>query len=144
VTQPEAQPQTRVLVVDDEAEIRRFVTRALREAGYVADDADSGAAALKRIAEGERFGLVITDVRMPSMSGPQLVEQLARSAHDTKILYLTGYNDQLFKEKGTLWADEAYLDKPCSVKGLLEAVSLLIYGHLSPGRRPAPSHEWLQ
>ena len=144
MSQPEAQPSTRVLVVDDEAEIRRFVTRTLREAGYAADDADSGAEALKKFAGGEQFGLVITDVRMPSMSGPQFVEHLARSAHDIKILYLTGYNDQLFKEKGTLWADEAYLDKPCSVKGLLEAVSMLIYGRLEPGHRPAPSHEWLQ
>ena len=51
-----------------------------------------------------------------------------------KVLYLTGYSDRLFKEKVTLWADEAYLDKPGSVKGLLQAVSLLLFGQLE---RPA-------
>ena len=45
-----------------------------------------------------------------------------------KVLYLTGFSDSLFKEKSTLWQDEAYLDKPCSVVGLLEAVSLLLVG----------------
>ena len=44
------------------------------------------------------------------------------------MLYLTGYSDRLFKEKATLWQDEAFLDKPCSVKGLRQAVSLLLFG----------------
>jgi two-component system cell cycle sensor histidine kinase/response regulator CckA len=137
-------PLARVLVVDDELEIRKFVTRVLQDAGYLTDDCGSGADALKRIADGERFGLVVTDVRMPSMSGPQFVERLTQADRDVKVLYLTGYNEQLFREKTTLWADEAFLDKPFSVKGLLEAVSMLVYGHLAPGQRPVPSHAWLQ
>ena len=46
------------------------------------------------------------------------------------MLYLTGFSDRLFKEKVTLWADEAFLDKPCSVKGLLQAVALLLFGRV--------------
>ena len=144
MSQIEAQPLTRVLVVDDEPEIRRFVARVLQDAGYTTDECESGADALARIADGQRFELVVTDVRMPAMSGPQFVEQLTRSDRDVKVLYLTGYNEQLFREKSTLWTDEAFLDKPCTVKGLLEAVSLLVYGHLAPSERPSPSHEWLQ
>jgi len=53
------------------------------------------------------------------------------------VLYLTGFSDHLFKEKATLWADEAFLDKPCSVKGLLEAVSLLVSGKI-PGSTAQP------
>jgi len=49
-----------------------------------------------------------------------------------KVLYLTGYADLLFNERATLWEGEAYLDKPCSVKGLLEAVNLALYGRI-PG-----------
>ena len=45
-----------------------------------------------------------------------------------KVLYLTGFSDRLFKEKMTLWEDESFLDKPCSVKGLLQALSLLAFG----------------
>ena len=48
-----------------------------------------------------------------------------------KVLYLTGYSDRLFKEKTMLWAEEAFLDKPCTVKGLREAVSLLLFGSLA-------------
>ena len=50
-----------------------------------------------------------------------------------KILYLTGYSDRLFKDKVTLWEDEAFLDKPCTVKSLMEAVSLLLSGSVDPG-----------
>ena len=45
-----------------------------------------------------------------------------------KTLYLTGFSDTLFKEKTTLLDDEAYLDKPCSVRSLQQAVSLLVFG----------------
>jgi hypothetical protein len=51
-----------------------------------------------------------------------------------KVLYLTGFADNLFKEKMTLWQDEAYLDKPCSIKSLLQAVSLLLFGQFDEPR----------
>ena len=54
----------------------------------------------------------------------------------TSPLYLTAFSDHLFKEKRALWADEAFLDKPCTPKALLEAVALLMYGVLDPGSRP--------
>ena len=54
------------------------------------------------------------------------------------MLYLTGFSDRLFKEKVTLWADEAFLDKPCSVKGLLQAVSLLLFGHFDVPQAQQP------
>jgi hypothetical protein len=49
-----------------------------------------------------------------------------------KVLYLTGYADQLFDEREMLWQDEAFLDKPCTANGLLESVSLLLFGRLAP------------
>jgi two-component system cell cycle sensor histidine kinase/response regulator CckA len=65
---------------------------------------------------------------MPQMQGDELARRLRQRQPALKVLYLTGYSDQLFKDKITLWEDEAFLDKPCSVKGLLEAVSLLLFG----------------
>ena len=123
----------RVLVVDDELEIRRFVTRVLNMAGYVTHDVASGADGLQLMADGMRFDLVVTDVRMPAMSGPAFVDQLCQIERSTKVLYLTGYNDQLFLEKRALWEDEAFLDKPCTVAGLLEAASLLLSGSTGGG-----------
>jgi hypothetical protein len=46
------------------------------------------------------------------------------------LLYFTGYSDRLFKDKLTLWEHEAFVDKPVTVNALLEAVSLLLFGHI--------------
>jgi two-component system cell cycle sensor histidine kinase/response regulator CckA len=123
-----ARPLT-VLVVDDEDLVRKFVERVLREAGYQTATASDGPEALEVAAKLENFDILVTDVMMPQMTGDELARRIRVSAPGIKVLYLTGFSDRLFKEKVTLWADEAFLDKPCSVKGLLQAVSLLLFGH---------------
>jgi CheY-like chemotaxis protein len=72
--------------------------------------------------------ILVTDVMMPKMSGDELARRLREVRPAVKILYLTGFSDDLFKEKTTLREDEAYLDKPCSVRSLQQAVSLLVFG----------------
>jgi two-component system, cell cycle sensor histidine kinase and response regulator CckA len=123
----------RVLVVDDDANIRAFVERALCIGGMTPVTAAGGHEALiaAQTTPGG-FDLVVTDVRMPHMSGPQFIDKLRRTEPYVKVLYLTGFNDQLFKEKIALWEDEAFLDKPCTIRGLLEAISLLLHGQLPP------------
>jgi CheY-like chemotaxis protein len=118
-----------VLVVDDEDLVRKFVERVLREAGYQTATASDGPEALEVAAKLETFDMLVTDVMMPQMTGDELARRLRITTPALKVLYLTGFSDRLFKEKVTLWADEAFLDKPCSVKGLLQAVSLLLFGH---------------
>jgi two-component system cell cycle sensor histidine kinase/response regulator CckA len=66
---------------------------------------------------------------MPEMRGDVLAREVRRVEPDAKVLYMTGYSDQLFKEKMTLWEGEAFLEKPVTMNGLLEAVSLLLFGH---------------
>jgi two-component system cell cycle sensor histidine kinase/response regulator CckA len=123
----------RVLVVDDDANIRAFVERALCIAGMKPVVTASGHEALiAATTTPGGFDLVVTDVRMPHMSGPQFIDRLRRTEPYVKVLYLTGFNDQLFKEKVALWEDEAFLDKPCTIRGLLEAVALLLHGQLPP------------
>jgi two-component system cell cycle sensor histidine kinase/response regulator CckA len=121
----------RVLIVDDEEPVRRFVQRVLSEAGYDTATAGSGAEAQEMAQKQAPPDLLLTDVNMPQMLGDELARRLRQIEPSLKVLYLTGFSDQLFKEKVTLWEDEAYLDKPCSVKGLLEAVSLLMFGKLA-------------
>ena len=118
----------RVLVVDDEELVRKFVERVMREAGYDTATASDGPEALELAASADTFDVLVTDVMMPQMTGDELARQIRASTPEIKVLYLTGFSDRLFKEKVTLWADEAFLDKPSSVKGLLEAVSLLLFG----------------
>jgi CheY-like chemotaxis protein len=117
-----------VLVVDDEEPVRRFVGRVLSEAGYKITLASDGPDAIRVAAEHGPFEILVTDLMMPEMTGDELGRRLRSNEPRLKVLYLTGFSDRLFKEKATLWEDEAYLDKPCSVKGLQQAVSLLVYG----------------
>jgi CheY-like chemotaxis protein len=121
-------PSVSVLVVDDEQLVRKFVERVLGEAGYTITSASDGPEAIDVAATLEDFDILVTDVMMPQMTGDELARRLRVGRPSLKVLYLTGFSDRLFKEKVTLWADEAFLDKPCSVKGLLQAVSLLVFG----------------
>ena len=126
----------RVLVVDDEELVRKFVERVLRDAGYQTAAASDGPEALELAAKLDSFDLLVTDVMMPQMTGDELARRVRVSAPGIKVLYLTGFSDRLFKEKVTLWADEAFLEKPCSVKGLRQAVSLLLFGRVeAPGEQ---------
>jgi two-component system cell cycle sensor histidine kinase/response regulator CckA len=129
-----------VLIVDDEESIVRFVERTLQQAGYETETAANGPAALAAVARAsDPFDLVITDLMMPDMNGDELVRRLRQRFPDVKVLYLTGFSDRLFAERARLWEDEAFLDKPCSMKGLLEAVSLASTGHIRPDTPPSES-----
>jgi len=118
------------LIVDDEEPVRKFVDRVLREGGYKTAVAGDGPEALEVAAANGSFDILVTDLLMPTMNGDELARRLRQREPSLKVLYLTGFSDRLFKEKSTLWADEAFLEKPCTVKGLLEAVALLLTGGL--------------
>ena len=122
----------RVLVVDDEEPVRKFVERVLREAGYETVMAADGTEAIETAQNQKAFDILVTDLLMPQMAGDELARRLRQNEPSLKVLYLTGFSDRLFKEKSTLWEDEAFLEKPCSIKGLLQAVALLYAGHLEP------------
>lgn len=128
----------RLLVVDDEPPILGFVRRVLEPIGYDIVTAESGQQAIEIAAAGGPFDALITDVVMPNMNGDELARRLRSAAPDLKVLYLTGYSDQLFKEKVTLWDAEAFLDKPTTPHGLREAVALLLFGKTDAGDMPHP------
>jgi len=120
-----------MLIVDDEEPVRKFVERVLREAGYKTTAASGGPEAIEVAQKMESLDVLVTDVMMPQMTGDELARRLRQTEQrGLKVLYLTGFSDQLFKEKVTLWEGEAFLDKPCGVQGLLQAVSLLLFGRV--------------
>jgi FixJ family two-component response regulator len=73
--------------------------------------------------------LLVTDLVMPDMDGDELARRLCQRLPDLKVLYLTGFSDRLFAERHTLRSNEAFVEKPVTATGLLEAVSLLLFGH---------------
>jgi CheY-like chemotaxis protein len=123
----------RVLVVDDEESIRTYVECMLDAAGYAVTTAADGPEALERVERDGPFDLFVLDVVMPQMSGDELSRRLRLIDPDAKVLYLTGNSDRLFESRSILWQNEAFVEKPASFEGLLEAVSLLLFGRLLPG-----------
>ncbi len=124
-----------ILIVDDEEPVVKFVDRVLKDAGYQTATALNGPEAVETAKKIGPLGALVTDVMMPGMTGDELARVLRQGEPGLKVLYLTGYSDRLFKEKSTLWADEAFLDKPCTMKGLREAVSLLMSGSVGQNSR---------
>jgi CheY-like chemotaxis protein len=122
--------KSRVLIVDDEPSIRTFIARSLVDAGYEVAAAADGPEALQIAEQQAPFDLCVVDLVMPLMNGAEVGRRLRRANPDVKVLYFTGYSDRLFRETTTLSANEAFLDKPVSVEGLVEAVSLLLFGRI--------------
>ena len=112
-----------VLVVDDEEPIRNYVNRVLQKAGHHTKVAGDAAEALRLAWAFGPFDVLVTDLVMPEVSGDELARQLRAMQPDLPVLYVTGFSDQLFAERHLLWEGEAFLDKPFSPNGLLEALA---------------------
>jgi len=126
-----------VLVVDDERPILAFADKALTAGGYAPQTAADGFEALSTLETNGALDVFVIDLAMPQMSGTELAQQIRRVNPSAKILYFTGFADHLFEEKRRLWQDEAFLEKPVTMAGLLEAVSLLLFGHTRGPQAPA-------
>lgn len=131
------QPPARLLVVDDEELIRRFVTRVLADAGCEVVAAADANAALEVVDSQPAFQLFVLDLRMPEMPGDELARRIRLRNPDAKILFLTGCADPLFADRSVLCEREAFLEKPVTARALLEGVSLLLLGRTETLRPPA-------
>jgi CheY-like chemotaxis protein len=105
-----------------------FWISIVSKAGYEVFGASDGPEALRTVEEQVPFELFVIDIMMPTMRGDELGGRLRQRDADAKLLYFTGYIDRLFADRETPWEHEAFVDRPLSVKGLLEAVSLILFG----------------
>lgn len=112
---------SRILVVDDEPQIRDVVTRALESAGYRIDSAQDGATGLSLALSGE-YQLVILDVVMPATDGRQVLRQLRRLRPDQRVLVLSCLSDVTAKVDLLDAGAKDYLTKPFSLDELLARV----------------------
>jgi len=112
-----------VLVVEDEEVIRRLICRALEAQGYTALSAPGAREALLLLEKhaGE-IHLLITDVVMPGASGKELARSAAALRPSTKVLFISGYTDNVIVHHGVLDAGTAFLQKPFTPRSLVEKV----------------------
>ena len=114
-----------ILVVDDEEPARIGLTKIIKNAGYNAKAAKSGKEALK-ILEEEPFDIVITDLKMPTMSGIELLKEIKKRWPEIGVIILTAYGEvESYLEAMDLGAFE-YLNKPVRIYELEVIIKKLL------------------
>jgi two-component system, cell cycle sensor histidine kinase and response regulator CckA len=122
-----------ILVVDDEPAVRAVQRRALEAEGYVVTEAANGLEGIAALDQSGQIDLMLVDLEMPGLSGDEMVRQIRTKRPDLPVLYVTGHIDRLMDAR-PLWEGEAFLEKPFSLEGLRQAVSLLLYGTVGGSR----------
>jgi DNA-binding response OmpR family regulator len=118
-----------VLLVEDESRLRILMQEILQRNGYTVIPACDGEEAL-RICRQEAvvFDIVVTDVIMPGMSGPQLADRIQHLRPGTKLLYLSGYTEDALSSHGVLKEGIEFLPKPFPPNTLAAKVRQILDG----------------
>jgi two-component system OmpR family response regulator len=127
------QVRPRILVIDDEPQIRDFVVRALEAVGYAVDSAADGAAGLRQAAAGG-YGLVILDLVMPEIDGWKVLTRLRDEQPGQAILVLSCISDVTTKVACLDLGAHDYLTKPFALAELLARVRVQLRAEVQPAR----------
>jgi DNA-binding response OmpR family regulator len=143
LSRPPLANRTRVLIVDDEQPVLKLIVRIIGNDNYEIRSADSGIAAARLIEEPRFPGvdLLITDLMMPGMNGRELAAAVRRKYPAARVLFVTGFADNLFTGVHELGDGESFIEKPFGAEGLLEAARLLMFGHISDEEVPVDKRE---
>jgi CheY-like chemotaxis protein len=114
-----------ILVVEDEDEIRHLVVRILSNNGFQALSASRGAQALTIVGQ-HRCDLLLTDVVMPEMSGPQLAQRVRQDHPGLPVLFMSGYSDGLLASRGDVDGNDL-IQKPFTASELLHRVDAVLH-----------------
>jgi CheY-like chemotaxis protein len=118
-----------ILLVEDELGLRSVIDESLRQEGYTVLLAENGMDALDVAAKyQEPIQLLITDVIMPSVSGPQLAQSLKALRPETRVLYISGYTADKFADYPELDPELALLQKPFKLVDLWQKVRDVLNG----------------
>jgi two-component system, cell cycle sensor histidine kinase and response regulator CckA len=114
---------TTILLVEDDEIMRSLTKKVLEEHGYTVVEADDGKSALEWVeAHPNQIDLLLTDVVMRRVSGPELVERLSATHPNLKVVYMSGYTGELIEEREVLKRDITLLEKPFTRTDLLNTI----------------------
>jgi CheY-like chemotaxis protein len=112
-----------ILLVEDDPAVRRMAAEVLLNLGYLVLAAPSGADALRMAAKHDgRFDLLLTDVVMPGMAGPEVATQFAIQFPGIRVLYMSGYTDDAMEKHGVRGRMVRVLQKPFTHESLAQSV----------------------
>ncbi|NTX06217.1 response regulator [Myxococcus sp. CA051A] len=129
---PERGQRPRVLVAEDQPEMRALLRRALKRQGYEVVEAADGPGLVKAIIDGlladqtQVPDLIITDVRMPGYSGLEVVARLRREGWTTPVILITAFGDAQLHRDAELLGAARVLDKPFAMEDLCATAEALV------------------
>ncbi len=116
-----------ILLVEDNAQVRRMIQTMLERQGYtviVAQDGDEALSALQSHAG--RFDLMLTDVVLPDMNGREIYDRAVATDPDLMVLYMSGYSDDTIAHHGVLEEGMDFIQKPFSTRALAEKIQQVL------------------
>ena len=118
----------RILVADDDADLRESVVDLLTDAGAQVASVPSGAELLARLGEGEQYDLVITDMLMPWLTGLQVASSVREAGLNVPVILITGANDASLADRVDSLERAVLLRKPFDSDQLRAAIVALLPG----------------
>ena len=115
----------RILLAEDDDDMRRFLVKALERAGYDVSDFDNGASAYERLRE-EPFSLLLTDIVMPEMDGIELARRASELDPDIKIMFITGFAAVALNSDSEAPKNAKVLSKPVHLRELVSEVNKML------------------
>jgi signal transduction histidine kinase len=117
----------RILIAEDEPDVRQLVHDILKSYGYEVIAVPTGDEAIRVVTERNvEVDLFLTDVVMPGLDGGETARRLVERAPSTRVLYMSGFADDLIAERGLLPPGTAFLQKPFTIRELLEEVRRIL------------------
>ena len=116
---------TRILLAEDDEDMRRFLVKALQKAGYEVTDFGNGSDAYERLKE-EPFTLLLTDIVMPEMDGIELAKRATELDPDLKVMFITGFAAVALNPDNEAPKDAKILSKPFHLRDLVSEVERML------------------
>ncbi len=115
----------KILLAEDDNDMRRFLVKALENAGYEVTDYDNGMSAYRRLRE-EPLELLLTDIVMPEMDGIELARRAAELDPDIKIMFITGFAAVALNPDSQAPKEAKVLSKPFHLRDLVNEVQKML------------------
>ena len=114
----------RILLAEDDEDMRRFLVKALQKAGYDVVSFGNGVDAFERLKE-EPFTLLLTDIVMPEMDGIELAQRTASLSPGTQVMFITGFAAVAVNQRNAAPEDAKVLSKPFHLRDLVDEINRL-------------------
>ncbi len=116
----------KIMLVEDEDSVRKIVRLSLEKQNCQVIECSSPEQAIALVAPSTELDLLLTDVVMPNMRGPELAQALRRALPNLRVLYMSGYADESIGLKNALRPGDDFLQKPFSPSELVRRVKRLL------------------